>query len=254
MRTGTTGQPGDRQPSENDGMSVRVFDVIIFNFDGVLANTRDEQITIWETVCRDIGLQVPSGLLRELIGYSDKQIAQKVCEQLQIQAADLPEIIVRKKRHLSQNLTVDQKEDAGEVLRALDALGAMMVVVTDRHGDSVNPLIQNWGWDQWLTYMLASNLVGPEARVSSKPSPETYLTALQRLGVLPSRCLVVEDTLPGLIAANEAGCVSVGLTGIVSIPELEIHADCVITDLSEVVELMQIVEPNTCTIHERKVQ
>lgn len=243
MGTGITGQSSNHQPSSNDELRVRIFNVIIFNFDGVLADTRDEQVTIWETVCKDVGLNVPSNWFRQLIGYSDEHIAQKMFERLKNPVPSLLEAIARRKIYLSEDLSVNQKETAGEVLQALDALDVMMAVITDRHGDSINPLIQDWGWDQWLTYMFATDLVGPEDGLSPKPSPETYLVALQRLGVLPSSCLAVEDTLPGLIAANEAGCVSVGLAGITSIPELEIHADCVITDLSEVVEFMQAVEP-----------
>lgn len=39
----------------------------------------------------------------------------------------------------------------------------------------------------------------------SKPDPEPYLTAVQRLGVSPERCLVIEDSERGLRAAKAAG-------------------------------------------------
>ncbi|MFK7895623.1 MAG: HAD family hydrolase [Myxococcota bacterium] len=38
-----------------------------------------------------------------------------------------------------------------------------------------------------------------------KPHPEPYLAAAQRLDVDPARCLVIEDTERGLVAAAEAG-------------------------------------------------
>lgn len=40
---------------------------------------------------------------------------------------------------------------------------------------------------------------------NSKPDPEPYLTAVQRLGVAPERCLVIEDSERGLRAAKAAG-------------------------------------------------
>ena len=40
---------------------------------------------------------------------------------------------------------------------------------------------------------------------NSKPDPEPYLTAVQRLGVAPQRCLVIEDSERGLRAAKAAG-------------------------------------------------
>jgi sugar-phosphatase len=38
-----------------------------------------------------------------------------------------------------------------------------------------------------------------------KPHPEGYLTAAERLGVDPARCVVVEDTPPGIEAAHAGG-------------------------------------------------
>ena len=38
-----------------------------------------------------------------------------------------------------------------------------------------------------------------------KPNPEIFLLALQRLQLLPDECLVVEDSLAGVMAARAAG-------------------------------------------------
>ena len=46
-----------------------------------------------------------------------------------------------------------------------------------------------------------------------KPHPEGYLTAAERLGVAPARCVVVEDAPAGLEAARAAGMRSVGIAG-----------------------------------------
>ncbi len=44
-----------------------------------------------------------------------------------------------------------------------------------------------------------------ECYVHSKPSPEPYLLGLQRLGLGPEQCVVVEDSPRGLQAATAAG-------------------------------------------------
>lgn len=43
----------------------------------------------------------------------------------------------------------------------------------------------------------------------TKPAPDLYLLAARRLGVDPSACVAVEDSLTGLQAATAAGCVTV---------------------------------------------
>lgn len=44
-----------------------------------------------------------------------------------------------------------------------------------------------------------------EDYVESKPSPEPYLLGLQKLGLAPEQCLVIEDSPRGLQAATAAG-------------------------------------------------
>jgi sugar-phosphatase len=55
-------------------------------------------------------------------------------------------------------------------------------------------------------------LVTAECVQQGKPSPEGYLIAMERLGVTPERCLVVEDAPAGYEAARAAGmrCLGVG--------------------------------------------
>jgi HAD superfamily hydrolase (TIGR01509 family) len=44
-----------------------------------------------------------------------------------------------------------------------------------------------------------------EDYVNSKPEPEPYLRAVERMGVAPAECLVIEDSERGLRAAKAAG-------------------------------------------------
>jgi sugar-phosphatase len=64
-----------------------------------------------------------------------------------------------------------------------------------------------------------------------KPHPEGYLTAADRLGVEPSRCVVVEDAPPGIEAARAAGMRVIAITSTYP-PEALAAADVVIGSLS----------------------
>jgi HAD superfamily hydrolase (TIGR01509 family) len=48
-------------------------------------------------------------------------------------------------------------------------------------------------------------VVSSDEVASGKPAPDVYLLAARRLGVPPSRCLVVEDSLNGVLAGRAAG-------------------------------------------------
>jgi HAD superfamily hydrolase (TIGR01509 family) len=68
-----------------------------------------------------------------------------------------------------------------------------------------------------------------------KPSPEIYLTAARKLGVPPSRCLVVEDAVNGVQAAKAAGMYCMALTTGFNAEQLH-RADLICSDLSEAPE------------------
>jgi HAD superfamily hydrolase (TIGR01509 family) len=52
-------------------------------------------------------------------------------------------------------------------------------------------------------------IVGSEDYVNSKPAPDAFLLAAERLGVAPEDCLAFEDTDMGIAAATAAGMATV---------------------------------------------
>jgi HAD superfamily hydrolase (TIGR01509 family) len=47
-----------------------------------------------------------------------------------------------------------------------------------------------------------------------KPHPDVFLFAAETMGIRPERCLVIEDSVPGVLAARAAGMPVVGFTGV----------------------------------------
>jgi len=46
-----------------------------------------------------------------------------------------------------------------------------------------------------------------------KPAPDLFLHAAERMGAAPGRCLVIEDSVPGVTAAKAAGMTAYGFIG-----------------------------------------
>ena len=55
--------------------------------------------------------------------------------------------------------------------------------------------------------------------VHGKPSPDPYLLAAERLGVVPADCIAVEDSPTGVRSATAAGVPTIGVPHVVPIPE-----------------------------------
>jgi len=65
-----------------------------------------------------------------------------------------------------------------------------------------------------------------------KPNPEIYIKAAKALGLLNSQCIVIEDSLSGVMAGKRAGSKVIGITTTHTAEELH-EADLVINDFDE---------------------
>ena len=65
---------------------------------------------------------------------------------------------------------------------------------------------------EYLRLPLPEVLISSDDVTKGKPDPEGYLKAASRLGVSPDRCVVVEDTPVGILAARSAGMNILGVT------------------------------------------
>lgn len=96
---------------------------------------------------------------------------------------------------------------AGELLAALRAQGVPVALVSSSYRVLVDAVLAQ-GVGPFET-----TLAGDEVR-DAKPAPEPYLTAAARLGVDPSRCVVVEDSPSGVASGTAAGCAVVAVPSV----------------------------------------
>lgn len=66
-----------------------------------------------------------------------------------------------------------------------------------------------------------------------KPDPDVFLLAAEKLGLENGECLVVEDAVLGVVAANKAGMRCIGIDRYNN-PQRLTGADIVVSDLSEI--------------------
>jgi beta-phosphoglucomutase len=71
---------------------------------------------------------------------------------------------------------------------------------------NVDAVVDVLGWEGRFDALAAAEDV-----TAGKPDPQVFLVAAGRLGVSPSRCVVVEDAVAGIEAARRAGMRSIGV-------------------------------------------
>ena len=91
-----------------------------------------------------------------------------------------------------------------EAIDAFAGLGLQLAVVTGASAFGVNSTLCAHG----LASRFAAVVSGDDVR-HSKPAPDCYLLALERLGVRAGECVAIEDTEPG-VAADRLHTISYG--------------------------------------------
>ncbi len=78
-----------------------------------------------------------------------------------------------------------------------------------------------------------------------KPAPDLYLYAAERMGVEPARCVVIEDSEPGVTAGVAAGMCVIGFTGSAHAPEKQgarLEAAGAMTVVSDLIHIPSLLE------------
>lgn len=152
-----------------------------------------------------------------------------------VPAAAIVAALVEPARVSAAAARIDRIEltDTGGVVPLPGAVAALAALPSGRAA-----IATSCGLDLARARIGAAGLDAPDVLVTAdqvergKPAPDPYLLAAERLGVDPTRCLVVEDAPSGLASARAAGCSTLAVVTTTARDELE--ADLVVTDLSEV--------------------
>ena len=73
-----------------------------------------------------------------------------------------------------------------------------------------------------------------------KPAPDLFLYAAEKMGFKPEQCVVIEDSIPGVMAANHAKIKAYGLVKLCSAEELENAGAIPFTNMQELSGLLGI--------------
>lgn len=205
---------------------------VIFDFDGVLADTERLHLAAFQDVFSPRGWRLSEhAYVERYMGYDDAGLFAAYAEDrgMQLTDGDLAALMEEKSAAFRRRL------GRGEVLYpgAIACIGRLV----DRFALAVaSGALRNEITDiLFLAGVLPhfSAIVGAEDVTARKPEPEPYLTAASRLGVDPGQCVAIEDSRWGIESARGAGMRAVGITT-TSPAEALAHAHWIVAHLDEV--------------------
>lgn len=176
------------------------FDAVLFDFDGVLADSEPLHYEVWCEVLAPYGFEMDwDTYVRDCIGISDRLMVERFCAT-QTPPLDFETIYAlypTKKEILSRRM-IEKMPFLDETVRLLRDIALPMAVVSSSSRNEVElPLLQAGIRDRF-----SALVCGLEAG-KLKPAPDPYLMGAEMLGA--ARPLVVEDSEAGEQSGRAAG-------------------------------------------------
>jgi HAD superfamily hydrolase (TIGR01509 family) len=200
---------------------------ILWDMDGVLADTSQLHFETWERVLIEQGIPFDRQKFHLIYGLKNRDLlpylAGKSLEPEWIEwIADQKELAFRQALpgHLSHLPGVL------DWLQRFYSWGWKQAVASSAPPENVEALVDELGIRKYF-----AALVTP-GDLPGKPDPAVFLLAASRLGVPPHNCVVIEDSIPGIEAARRAGmhCIAVTTT---NPPEALSQADIVVETMDQ---------------------
>ena len=184
------------------------FKGIIFDFNGTL---------YWDSHLHKQAWREYSKILRGTM-FSDEEMVKymfgRTNEQIiryAIGKQPTPEMVAEygdEKEELYRQMCLKDKEHfhlakgAVEFLDFLKENGIPRTIATMSDKTNVDFFIEHFHLEKWFEI---EKIVYSDGIIPGKPAPDIYQIAAEKLGLQPKECIVVEDALSGIKAAEEAG-------------------------------------------------
>ncbi|MGC9225573.1 MAG: HAD family hydrolase [Terracidiphilus sp.] len=179
------------------------FRAYLFDCDGTIVDSMPLHYIAWTRALGEWGATFDEELFYQWGGKPPMEI---IADLNEMQGLQMPvETVAERKENLYYAL-LPQLQAVPEVLEHIEAQHGRIpfAVVSGSNRDSIVKSLTTVGLLDRFEL-----LVGHEDYTRSKPAPDAFLVAAERLGVAPEGCLVFEDTAMGIAGATAAGMASV---------------------------------------------
>jgi len=205
---------------------------VIFDMDGLLLDSEPLYRVTWQTAAADLGFPIDDVLYERFVGRGNVEAEQILREHFG-DVFPLDEFHKRWSRDFDEHVTsIARKPGAMELLDLLEHRGIPKALATS------SPLVLALRCLGDLASRFTALAFGDEV-THSKPAPDLFLLASERLGIAPAECLVLEDSEAGVRAARAAGMDVIMVPDLVPPSEVVASmATCVCATLHEVVAIL----------------
>lgn len=183
---------------------------VIFDLDGVLVTTDELHFQSWVRLTAEDGIAFDRAVNERLRGVSRMESLAIVLERSPRDYAPGERVALAERKNRYYNELLEQLSPASALpgsiplVQELHRRGVRLAIASSSR--NTRAIAERVG----LTALFDVIVDGNDAP-RSKPDPEVFLLAAERLGLRPAECVVLEDGAAGVEAARRAGMTVVGI-------------------------------------------
>ncbi|MGB2761278.1 MAG: beta-phosphoglucomutase [Maribacter stanieri] len=182
----------------------------IFDLDGVIVDTAKYHYLAWHKLAKELGFEFTKEQNELFKGVSRKRCLEILLDIGNISATQEQFDTWMVEKNVDY-LAYIEKMDASEILpdvpRVLEYLKKNNVpIALGSASKNARPILEKVDLLPYFDSIVDGNSV-----TKAKPDPEVFLIAASNLGVTASSCVVFEDAVAGIQAANAANMISIGI-------------------------------------------
>ena len=182
------------------------FDLVIFDCDGVLIDSELLSVEADLACLAEDGIVLSAEEILER--YTGISMAGMLADLEARHGRSFPDFAVCHRQRLRALFEAGLRPIPGvaEVLLSLDCKICVASSSTPERLQHALTLVGLFG-------RFHPNIFSTTEVARGKPAPDLFLHAARQMAVKPERCVVIEDSIPGVIAAGAAGMIAIGFTG-----------------------------------------
>lgn len=203
-------------------MKQKIFKAALFDLDGVVFDTEPQYTVFWGGICREYHPEHP-GLEHEIKGQTLTQIYDRwFAGPLLAEQASITDRL----NDYERQMNYDYISGFEDLISMLHSHQVKTAVVTSSNIPKMESVYRHQpGFMSLFDAILTS-----EDFERSKPDPDCYLKAAQRLGAESDECIVFEDSFNGLRAGRAAGMAVVGMATTNGVDAIQPFSDLQLKD------------------------
>lgn len=208
--------------------------VLIFDMDGVIADNYKWHLAAFVEFGKRHGLNITTEEFGKHFGSTNHVIMNslfnKELSEEEIDAlADEKETIYRE----LYRPFIKPVEGLPAFLEYASSHGIAIALATSAPSANVTFTLEATGLKKYFGVITDSSMVK-----HGKPDPEIYLLTAMKLGAKPTDCIVFEDSVPGIMAAKNAGMRVIGVATTHKSDELLIYVNEIIMNFEAAAKLI----------------